>query len=103
MSRYSDDMTVGGQVIAHRVRMMRQNWGVIWIVARVSFLLSFLGYIMCKYTIHSIWNYLCIVKACYRDSMSSLPSSLFSNSYFWFTNGTWQEWSDYTIEPAGTF
>ena len=90
-------MTVGGQVVAHRVRMMRQNWAVIWLIGRVSFLLSFIFYMLYKYSIQGIWNYLCLVKACYRDGMTSLPSSLFSSSYLWFDNGQWKEFSDYAL------
>lgn len=103
MSKYSDHTTVGGQVLAHRVRMMRQNWSVIWIVGRVSFLLSFVFYHMFKWKINDIWNYLCIVKAVYRNGMSTLPSSMFSSSYFWFRSGRWQEISDYSIARNEAF
>lgn len=46
MISYSDHTTMGGQVIAHRLRMMAQNWNIIWIVGRISFLLSFLFFLM---------------------------------------------------------
>jgi type IV conjugative transfer system coupling protein TraD len=52
---------------------------------------------MFKWKINDIWNYLCIAKAVYRDGMTSLPSSMFSSSYFWFRSGRWQEISDYSI------
>jgi hypothetical protein len=97
MSKYSDHTTVGGQVLAHRIRMMRQNWNVIWIVGRVSFLLSFVFYIMFKYKIHDVWNYLCMVKAVYRNGMTSLPSRMFSHSHLCFKEGYWKEFSDYFL------
>lgn len=103
MSKYSDHTTVGGQVLAHRIRMMKQNWHVIWIIGRVSFLLSFFFYVMFNYKINNIWNYLCIVKGSYRASMTILPNSLFSSSYLWFKSGRWKELSDYFIARNETF
>lgn len=97
MSKYSDHTTVGGQVLAHRIRMMRQNWNVIWIVGKVSFLLSFVFHIIIRWKINDIWNYLCIAKAVYRNNMTFLPSSLFSSSYFWFRSGNCQWISDYFV------
>jgi len=103
MSKYSDHTTIGGQVLAHRVRMMRQNWNVIWIVGRVSCLLSFIFYLMAKWKINDIWNYLVCLKAFYRNDMTTLPSSLFSSSHFWFRSGRWQEVSDYAIANNQAF
>jgi hypothetical protein len=97
MSRYSDHTTVGGQVLAHRVRMMRQNWNVIWIIGRVSFLLSFVSCMMYKWNIRDIWNYLVCLKAVYRNSMTSLTSSLFSHSTFWLKGNRWSGMSDHMI------
>lgn len=87
MSKYSDHTTTGGQVIAHRFRMMAQNWNIIWIVGRVGFLFSFFFYLMTNWTVCDVWNYLCIAKAVYRNGMVTLPSTLFSSSYFWFNSG----------------
>lgn len=103
MSKYSDHTTVGGQVIAHRLRMMKQNWNVIWLVGRISFLLSFLFYSLSKYQICDLWNYLCMVKATWRASVTSIPSSLFSSSYFWFRSGNVKELSDYFIAGNDVF
>jgi type IV conjugative transfer system coupling protein TraD len=97
MSRYSDHSTVGGQVLAHRVRMMRQNWSIVWIIGRASFLLSFVFCMMRKWSINDIWNYLVCLKAVYRSGMVSLPSSLFSHSTFWLKGNRWREMSDYKI------
>lgn len=103
MSKYSDHTTVGGQVIAHRLRMMKQNWNVIWLVGRISFLISFLFYSLSKYQICDLWNYLCIVKANWRAGMTSIPSSLFSSSYFLFRSGNVKELSDYFIARNDAF
>lgn len=103
MSKYSDHTTTGGQVIAHRFRMMAQNWNIIGIVGRISFLFSFFFYLMLKWTICDIWNYLCIVKAVYRDKMITLPSTLFSHSYFWFNNGHCKWISDYVVARHNGF
>ena len=97
MSKYSDHTTVGGQVLAHRIRMMSQNWNIIWIVGRVGFLLSFVFYLMIRWKMNDIWNYLCIAKAVYRNNITSLPSSLFSSSYFCFKSGNCQWLSDYAV------
>lgn len=103
MSKYSDHTTVGGQVIAHRLRMMKQNWNVIWLVGRISFLLSFLFYSLSKYQICDLWNYLCMVKATWRVEITSLPASLFSSSYIWFRSGKVKELSDYFIAKNDAF
>ncbi|MDR1235370.1 MAG: type IV secretion system DNA-binding domain-containing protein [Holosporaceae bacterium] len=103
MSKYSDHTTVGGQVLAHRVRMMKQNWNIVRIIGRAGFLLSFVCYLLFKWQINDIWNYLCIAKAVYRNGMTTLPSSLFSSSYFWFRSGNWREISDYTIASDKSF
>ncbi len=95
MSKYSDHATMGGQVIAHRIRMMKQNWNIIWIIGRVCFLLSFIFSSMMRWKMQDIWNYLCILKAVYRNNMSSLPSSLFSSSMLWFDDGSTRWMSDY--------
>lgn len=97
MSKYSDHTTMGGQVISHRFRMMAQNWNIVWIIGRVSFLFSFFFYIMIKWTIYDVWNYLCIVKAVCRDKMTVLPQALFSHSYFCFPSGHCRWLSDYSI------
>ena len=103
MSKYSDHTTVGGQVIAHRLRMMKQNWNVIWLVGRISFLLSLVFYSLSKYQICDLWNYLCMVKATWRAGVTSIPSSLFSSSYFWFRSGNVKELSDYFIAGNDVF
>lgn len=97
MSKYSDHATMGGQVLAHRIRMMKQNWNIIWIIGRVCFLLSFIFSSMIRWRIQDIWNYLCILKAVIRDGMVSLPSSLFSNSLLWFKDGSTRWMSDYLL------
>jgi type IV secretory pathway TraG/TraD family ATPase VirD4 len=97
VSRYSDHSTVGGQVMAHRMRMMMQNWNVIWLVGRLSFLGTFFSYLINKWNLAGIWNYLVCLKAVYRNNMMTLPSDLFSHSYFSFGNGRWKEVSDYVI------
>lgn len=103
MSKYSDHTTTGGQVIAHRFRMMAQNWNIIWIVGRISFLFSFFFYLMINWTICDVWNYLCIAKAVYRNGMITLPSALFSSSYFCFNSGHCKWLSDYVIARHNSF
>jgi hypothetical protein len=88
---------MGGQVIAHRIRMMKQNWNIIWIIGRVCFLLSFIFGSMMRWKMQDIWNYLCILKAVWRDGMTTLPSSLFSSSVLWFQDGTTKWVSDHWI------
>ena len=95
MNKYSDHATMGGQVLAHRIRMMKQNWNIIWIIGRVCFLLSFIFSSMIRWKIQDIWNYLCVLKAVYRNNMTTLPSSLFSSSILWFKDGSTQWVSDY--------
>ncbi len=50
-----------------------------------------------KLKINDIWNNLCITKAIYRNDMTALPSTLFSNSFLWFSSGKWREVSDYFL------
>jgi hypothetical protein len=83
--------------MAHRMRMMMQNWSAIWIVGRLSFLATFLLCLTTKWSIAGIWNYLVCLKAVYRSNMMTLPSTLFSHSYFRFGDGKWKEVSDYVI------
>lgn len=97
MSKYSDHTTVGGQVLAHRFRMMLQNWHIIWLIGRVSFFLSFIFYILMRWNINEVWNNLCVVKAVYRNGMTSLPTTLFRDSFLWFSSGKWREVSDYFL------
>lgn len=103
MSRYSDHTTMGGQVIAHRLRMMAQNWNIIWIVGRVSFLFSFFFHLMIKWTICDVWNYICISKAVYRNGIVTIPSTLFSRSFLWFNSGRTKWMSDYVIATHKEF
>ena len=104
MSKYSDNATIGGQVLAHRVRMMRQIGGTIYFIGKCSFLMSFFGYLFFRWKINDIWNYLCIVKAIFRTNMSNfLPYSLFSNSFFRFGNGRGRWISDYVTAKNEAF
>lgn len=97
MSKYSDHTTVGGQVLAHRIRMMQQNWSIIWIIGRISFVFTFIFSLIIRWKINDVWNYLCILKAFYRNNISSLPVNIFSDSYFWFKSGHCQWLSDYVV------
>lgn len=103
MSKYSDHTTVGGQVLAHRMRMMKQNWHIILIIGKIGFLLSFLFGILMRWKINDIWNYLCITKAVYRSNMASIPCDLFSNSCFWLKSGKLQWLSDYYVASNNNF
>jgi drug/metabolite transporter (DMT)-like permease len=42
MSKYSDHTTMGEQVLAHRFRMMAQNWRIIGLVGYLSGLAFFI-------------------------------------------------------------
>jgi hypothetical protein len=94
MSKYSDHSTVGGQVLAHRFRMMTQNWRIIGTIGKFSWLISFVGYLLGRWNAHQIWNYLCCVKAIYRETMTTLPVSLFNSSWLLNNHGYWREVSD---------
>jgi type IV conjugative transfer system coupling protein TraD len=97
MSRYSDHTTVGGQVLAHRFRMMKQNWRVILTIGKFSWLLFFLGYLLHSRSGSQIWNYFCCLKASWRAGMSSLPHNLFGTSFMCDGRGNFEEFSDFFI------
>ena len=84
MSKYSDYTTVGGQVLAHRVRMMGRSWHILFVVGKISFFLAFFINLLINWRMRDIWNYLCILKAVYRNEMSTV-SNLFSRSYLLFS------------------
>lgn len=91
MSKYSDHSTVGGQVLAHRFRMMTQNWRVIAAIGKFSWLISFVWYLLSKWNGYQIWNYFCCVKALHRETMTTLPVSLFNSSWLLNSHGQCRE------------
>jgi hypothetical protein len=96
VSKYSDHSTVGGQVLAHRFRMMTQNWRIILTVAKFSWLLFFLAYLLWRWKSTDIWNYFCCLKASFRAGMTGLPHSFFSTS-FMYGSRELKEISDFLI------
>jgi hypothetical protein len=97
MSRYSDHTTVGGQVIAHRFRMMKQNWRIIFMVGYFGGLAFFFGSMLYCWNLNEIWNYLCYLKASYRVGFPWLPSTFLSTSYILSDSGVWGLFADRTI------
>jgi type IV conjugative transfer system coupling protein TraD len=102
MSKYSDHSTVGGQVLAHRFRMMTQNWRIVGTIGKFSWLISFVWYMFHKWNFHQIWNYFCYVKAVYRENMTTLPTSLFNSSWLLNNHGQWREVLDNFIINSST-
>jgi type IV secretory pathway TraG/TraD family ATPase VirD4 len=82
---------VGGQVLAHRFRMMAQNWRIIGVIGKFSWLISFVCYVFHKWNFHQIWNYFCCVKAIYRENMTTLPTTLFNSSWLLNDLGQWRK------------
>ncbi len=48
MAKYSDHSTIGGQVLAHRIRMIKQNANIIFIAGKIGFAVCFLAYFSIK-------------------------------------------------------
>lgn len=44
MAKYSDHSTIGGQVLSHRIRMIKQNANIIFIAGKIAFVIGFLTY-----------------------------------------------------------
>ena len=63
MAKYSDHSTIGGQVLAHRIRMIKQNANIIFIAGKIGFVLCFFVYFFINYSLYDLWNYFCILKA----------------------------------------
>jgi hypothetical protein len=102
MSKYSDHSTIGGQVLAHRFRMMAQNWRITGTIGKFVWLFSFFGYLFWNRRPNHVWNYLCCLKAAWRESMTTLPSTLFSSSWMVDRFGRWKEFSDNFIVTCPT-
>ena len=49
MAKYSDHSTIGGQVLAHRIRMIKQNANIIFIAGKIGFAICFLAYFFMNY------------------------------------------------------
>ncbi|GHT94414.1 hypothetical protein FACS1894122_11010 [Alphaproteobacteria bacterium] len=94
---WTDHTTVGGQVLAHRFRMMQQNWRIIGLVGYSSFIIFFLFYLLTHWKAYQIWNYLCCLKAKYRVGMMTLPEHMFNTSFMCDAFGRWKEFADYFI------
>ena len=92
MAKYSNHSTIGGQVLAHRIRMIKQNANIIWIAGRIGFVVGYLSYLFIKYQPNQIWNFLCIIKA---GLMKNAP--IFNGSYILSDGGQWQYFRDYVI------
>jgi hypothetical protein len=97
MSKYSDHTTVGGQVLAHRFRMMAQNWRIVCLVGYGSGLIFFFSYLLGHWKLHQIWDFLCCVKAKCRVNMMSMPEHMFNTSFLCDASGRWKEFADYFI------
>jgi type IV conjugative transfer system coupling protein TraD len=91
MSKYSDHSTVGGQVLAHRFRMMTQNWKIIITIGKFSGLISFIWYLLHKWNFYQIWNYLCCLKAIFRENTTTLPTTMFNSSWLLNNHGQWRK------------
>lgn len=65
MAKYSDHSTIGGQVLAHRIRMIKQNANIIFNAGKIGFLVGYIATLFVKFNGYELWNFLCIVKAEY--------------------------------------
>ena len=63
MAKYSDHSTIGGQVLTHRIRMIQQDVKIIFLSGKITFIISYLGYLFIKFHLCEIWDYFCIVKS----------------------------------------
>lgn len=97
MSKYSDHTTVGGQVLAHRVRMMKQNGRIIFLVGYFGGLAFFFGSMLYCWNLNEIWNYLCCVKASYRATLPWLSPRFLNTSYILSDSGVWGLFADKSI------
>ncbi len=97
MSKYSDHTTVGGQVLAHRVRMMKQNCRIIFLMGYFGGLAFFFGSTLYCWNLNEIWNYLCCVKADYRATFPWLFPRFLNTSYILSDSGVWGLFADRTI------
>jgi hypothetical protein len=100
---WTDHTTVGGQVIAHRFRMMQQNWKIIGRVGYCSGIVFFLFYLLTHWKPYQIWNYLCCLKSQYRVGMMTLPEHMFNTSFLCDSMGRWKEFADYFIAKTPLF
>ena len=85
MAKYSDHSTIGGQVLAHRIRMMKQNANIIFIAGKIGFLLCFVIYFFLNYSIYDLWNYFCILKADLSRNWSFFDGSYITDEAWNFT------------------
>lgn len=52
MAKYSDHSTIGGLVLSHRIRMIKQNANIIFIAGKIAFIIGFLTYFFIYYSIY---------------------------------------------------
>lgn len=92
MAKYSDHSTIGGQVLAHRIRMLKQNANIILIAGKIGFFVCYLSYTFIKYNIYEVWNFLCIIKA-----ELTMNWDVFNGSYLLNDQGKLQYFRDFMI------
>lgn len=49
MAKYSDHSTIGGQVLAHRIRMIKQNANIIFNAGKIGFLVGYIATLFVKF------------------------------------------------------
>lgn len=85
MAKYSDHSTIGGQVLAHRIRMIKQNANIIFIAGKIGFALCFFAYFFMNYSLYDLWNYFCILKADLSRNWSFFDGSYIADETWNFT------------------
>lgn len=92
MLKYSDHSTIGGQVLAHRLRMIMQNFSIIIKSGKIALITSYLLYPPIKFKLCELWNYFCILKA---ELAKNWP--ICSGFYLMDYSGTFKYLKDYEI------
>ena len=92
MAKYSDHSTIGGQVLAHRIRMIRQNANIIFTAGKIGFLVGYVGYLCYRIHLWEFWDFLCMLKADLTKNWV-----FFNGSYVMDANGNFRYMKDYVI------
>lgn len=102
MAEYSDNLTVGGQVIAHRYRMVSQNLALFIYISLALGFLFFITFSLLHWNIAELWNYVCYLKASWRTK-TSITSGLFDSSFILIHNNQFKEVSDFVLLKSASF
>ena len=92
MAKYSDHSTIGGQVLAHRIRMIKQNAAIIFTAGKIGFVIGYIGYLCYRIHLWEFWNFLCMLKADLTKNWF-----VFNGSYIMDPNGNFRYMKDYVL------